>query len=151
MLVGVAFLPPSFPPSRTQAFYIIKRQNCVFFRNRVYIRYYSWFQQPQNNCVHINNSVVFYFKFKCFSQSLLYFLTLTVFHIILKNRLQRTTACSTQQHHLKGPLSLCSTAVKLLMSCSQLKTRKSGVGKGIYGAQYNQKFIYICFIKRAIF
>ena len=37
MLVGVAFLPPSFPPSRTQAFYIIKRQNCVYFCNRVYV------------------------------------------------------------------------------------------------------------------
>ena len=29
MLVGVASLPPSFPPSRTKAFYIIKRQNCI--------------------------------------------------------------------------------------------------------------------------
>ena len=29
MLVGVAFLPPSFPPSGTQAFYIIKWQNCL--------------------------------------------------------------------------------------------------------------------------
>ena len=37
MLVGVAFLPPSFPPSGTQAFYIIKRENCVYFCNRVYI------------------------------------------------------------------------------------------------------------------
>ena len=38
MLVGVAFLPPSFPPSRTQAFYIIKWQNCLNICNRVYIR-----------------------------------------------------------------------------------------------------------------
>ena len=37
MLVGVAFLPPSFPPSGTQAFYIIKRQNCVYFCNTVYV------------------------------------------------------------------------------------------------------------------
>ena len=37
MLVGVAFLPPSFPHSRTQAFYIIKRQNCVQFCNTVYM------------------------------------------------------------------------------------------------------------------
>ena len=37
MLVGVAFLLPSFPPSRTQAFYTIKRKNCVYFCNRVYI------------------------------------------------------------------------------------------------------------------
>ena len=37
MLVGEAFLPPSFPPSRTQAFYIIKRQNFVYFCNTVYI------------------------------------------------------------------------------------------------------------------
>ena len=37
MLVGVAFLPPSFPPSRTQAFYIIKRQNCLNIYNTVYI------------------------------------------------------------------------------------------------------------------
>ena len=37
MLVGVAFLPPSFPPSGTQAFYIIKRKNCVYFCNRVYV------------------------------------------------------------------------------------------------------------------
>ena len=37
MLVGVAFLPPSFPPSRTQAFYIIERENCVYFCNRVYV------------------------------------------------------------------------------------------------------------------
>ena len=29
MLVGVAFLPLSFRPSRTWSFYIIKRQNCV--------------------------------------------------------------------------------------------------------------------------
>ena len=38
MLVGVAFLPPSILPSRTQAFYIIKRQNCVYFCNRVYVQ-----------------------------------------------------------------------------------------------------------------
>ena len=36
MLEGVALLPPSFPPSRTQAFYIIKRQNCLNICNRVY-------------------------------------------------------------------------------------------------------------------
>ena len=36
MLVGVAFLPPSFPPSRTQAFYIIKRQNCLNICNTVF-------------------------------------------------------------------------------------------------------------------
>ena len=35
MLVEVTFLPPSFLPSRT--FYIIKKQNCVYFCNRVYI------------------------------------------------------------------------------------------------------------------
>ena len=40
MLVGVAFLTPSFPPSRTQVFYIIKRQNCVYFCNRVYLSRY---------------------------------------------------------------------------------------------------------------
>ena len=39
MLVGVAFLPPSFLPSRTQVFYIIKRQNCVYFWNRVYLSF----------------------------------------------------------------------------------------------------------------
>ena len=37
MLVGVAFIPPSFLPSRTQAFYIIKRQNCLNICNTVYI------------------------------------------------------------------------------------------------------------------
>ena len=37
MLVGVTSLPPSFPPSRTQAFYIIKRQNCLNICNRVYV------------------------------------------------------------------------------------------------------------------
>ena len=37
MLVGVAFLPPSLPPSRTLVFYIIKRQNCLNIWNRVYI------------------------------------------------------------------------------------------------------------------
>ena len=37
MLVGVASLPPSFPSSRTQAFYIIKRQSCLYFCNTVYI------------------------------------------------------------------------------------------------------------------
>ena len=36
MLVGVAFLPLSFPPSGTQAFYIIKRQNCLNICNTVY-------------------------------------------------------------------------------------------------------------------
>ena len=36
MLVGVAFLPPSFPPSETWVFYIIKRKNCVYFCNTVY-------------------------------------------------------------------------------------------------------------------
>ena len=39
MLVGVAFLPPSFPPSGTQAFYIIKRQYCLNICNTVYIYY----------------------------------------------------------------------------------------------------------------
>ena len=39
MLVGVAFLPPSFPPSGTQAFYIIERKNCVYFCNRVYFSF----------------------------------------------------------------------------------------------------------------
>ena len=37
MLVGVAFHPSSFPPSRTKAIYIIKRQNCVYFCNTVYL------------------------------------------------------------------------------------------------------------------
>ena len=37
MLVGVAFLPPSFPPSGSQAFYIIKRQNCLNICNTVYL------------------------------------------------------------------------------------------------------------------
>ena len=37
MLVGLAFLPPSFPPSGTGAFYIIKRQNCLKICNTVYI------------------------------------------------------------------------------------------------------------------
>ena len=37
MLVGEAFLPPSFPPSKTWAFYIIKRQNCVNICNTVYV------------------------------------------------------------------------------------------------------------------
>ena len=36
MPAGVAFLPPSFPPSRIQAFYIIKRQNCLNICNTVY-------------------------------------------------------------------------------------------------------------------
>ena len=45
MLVGVAFLPPSFPPSRTLAFYIIKRQNCVNIWDRVYI---IWLYVPRN-------------------------------------------------------------------------------------------------------
>ena len=35
MLAGVSFLPASFPPSRTQAFYIIKRQNCLNICNTV--------------------------------------------------------------------------------------------------------------------
>ena len=35
MLVGVAFLPPSFPPSGT--FYIIKRENCLNVCNTVYL------------------------------------------------------------------------------------------------------------------
>ena len=39
MLVGVASLPPPFPPSRTQAFYIIKRQKCLNICNRVYVRF----------------------------------------------------------------------------------------------------------------
>ena len=38
MLVGVAFLPLSFPPSGTQAFYIINRQNCVNICNTVYTK-----------------------------------------------------------------------------------------------------------------
>ena len=37
MLVGVAFLPPSFSPSGTQAFYIIKRQNCLNICNTLYL------------------------------------------------------------------------------------------------------------------
>ena len=44
MLVGVAFLPPSFLPSRTLAFYIIKRQNCVYFCNTVYDNLTKYFQ-----------------------------------------------------------------------------------------------------------
>ena len=37
MLVGVAFLLPSNRPSGTQAFYIIKRQNCLNICNTVYL------------------------------------------------------------------------------------------------------------------
>ena len=35
--VGVAFLPPSFPPSALWAFYSRNRQNCVYFCNTVCI------------------------------------------------------------------------------------------------------------------
>ena len=38
MLVGVAFRPPSFPPSGKKPFYIIIMKNCVYFCNRVYIK-----------------------------------------------------------------------------------------------------------------
>ena len=38
MLVGVAFLPPSFLPSGTQAFYIINRPNCLNICNTVQTR-----------------------------------------------------------------------------------------------------------------
>ena len=48
MLVGVASLPPSFSPSRTWAFYIIRRQNCLNICNRVYKRYNN------NNCLARN-------------------------------------------------------------------------------------------------
>ena len=41
MLVGVAFHPPSFPPAGTYKFYIIKRQNCVYLCNRVYLDFAS--------------------------------------------------------------------------------------------------------------
>ena len=41
MLVGVAFFPSSFPPSRTWAFYIIKRQNCLNICNTVYLHIVS--------------------------------------------------------------------------------------------------------------
>ena len=47
MVVGVAFLPPSFPPSRTQAFYIIKRQNCLNICNRVQLLY-----MPSTQVIH---------------------------------------------------------------------------------------------------
>ena len=35
--MGVASLPPSFPPSGTWAFYSRNRQNCVYFCNTVYV------------------------------------------------------------------------------------------------------------------
>ena len=38
MLVGVASLPPTFPPSGTWAFYIINRPNCVNICNTVYMK-----------------------------------------------------------------------------------------------------------------
>ena len=53
MLVGVAFLPPSFPPSRTLAFYSRNRQNRVNICNTVYldivVHRYGVYQQFNTN------------------------------------------------------------------------------------------------------
>ena len=50
MLVGVASLPPSFPSSRTQALYILKRQNCLNICNRVYFLFFTFSIKPIKHC-----------------------------------------------------------------------------------------------------
>ena len=51
MLVGVAFLPLSFPPSEIQAFYIISRPNCLKICNTVYIAT-VYAQYASNSCIY---------------------------------------------------------------------------------------------------
>ena len=46
MLVGLAPLPLSFPPSGTQAFYIITRPNCLNICNTVYINEATFIGRP---------------------------------------------------------------------------------------------------------
>ena len=65
MIVGMSSLPPSFPPSRTQAFYIIKRQKCLNICNRVYI-HFSYQEHSINYCLLFRLKVVFFYNIQSF-------------------------------------------------------------------------------------